>query len=296
MPQNQIAELLVDSKCILAEGIQWNEIENRLYWCDIHDAKLWSSDEDGGNITILDLPDRIGSFAFDKDGNLLIAFVDGLYKMKAGTTDRELIEKIDENNPVTRLNDGRCDRQGRFVVGGMDEENFQPLSQVFQYDGHIVKTLITNVSCSNAICFSPDGKSMYFADSPTRVIRKYQYEPETGKIGNKFEVFAELAEHEGVPDGSCVDVEGGVWNTRFGGSSVQRYLPDGTIDVLVSLPVSQLTCCCIGGKNMNRLFISSAKENLTEDQLRSQPLAGGIFVANSNVSGINENRFGMSLY
>ena len=109
-------------------------------------------------------------------------------------------------------------------------------------------------------------------------------------------MFAELAEHEGVPDGSCVDVEGGVWNTRFGGSSVQRYLPDGTIDVLVNLPVSQLTCCCIGGKNMNRLFISSAKENLTEDQLRSQPLAGGIFVANSNVSGINENRFGMSLY
>ena len=139
MSQNQIAELLVDSKCILAEGIQWNEIENRLYWCDIHGAKLWSSDEDGGNITILDLPDRIGSFAFDKDGNLLIAFVDGLYKMKAGTTDRELIEKIDENNPVTRLNDGRCDRQGRFVVGGMDEENFQPLSQVFQYDGHTVK-------------------------------------------------------------------------------------------------------------------------------------------------------------
>ena len=296
MPQNQNAELLVDSKCILAEGIQWNEIENRLYWCDIHGAKLWSSDEDGGNVTILDLPDRIGSFTFDKDGNLLIAFVDGLYKMKAGTTDRELVEKIDENNPVTRLNDGRCDRQGRFIVGGMDEENFQPLSQVFQYDGHTVKTLITNVSCSNSICFSPDGKSMYFADSPTRVIRKYHYEPETGKIGNEFEVFAELAEHEGVPDGSCVDVEGGIWNARFGSSSVQRYLSDGTIDVLVSLPVSQLTCCCIGGKNMNRLFISSAQENLTENQLQAQPLAGGIFVANSNVSGINENRFGMSLY
>ena len=296
MSQNQIAELLVDSKCILAEGVQWNEIENRLYWCDIHGAKMWSCDEDGGNVTKFDLPDRIGSFAFDENGNLLIAFVDGLYKLKAGTTDRELIEKIDENNPVTRLNDGRCDRQGRFIVGGMDEENFQPLSQVFQYDGHTVKTLITDVSCSNSICFSLDGKFMYFADSPTQVIRKYQYEPETGKIANEFEVFAKLAESEGVPDGSCVDAEGGVWNTRFGSSSVQRYLPDGTLDKFIVVPVSQITCCCIGGKNMNRLFISTAQENLTVDQLHLQPLAGGIFVADPGVIGVPEVRFANPLF
>ncbi len=296
MVQNQMADLLVDSKCILAEGIQWNEIENRLYWCDIHGACLWSCDEDGDNVTKQELPNRIGSFAFDTKGDLLIAFADGLYKMKAGTEICELIKTVESDKSFTRLNDGRCDRQGRFIVGGMDEENFQPHSQVYQFDGSSVKALISNVSISNSICFSPEGKIMYFADSPTKIIRKYQYEPESGTISDDFEIFAELTEQEGVPDGSCVDSVGGVWNARFGSSSVQRYLPDGTKDLLIELPVTQITCCCIGGKNMDQLFISTAREHLTEPQLRAQPLAGSIFVATPGVVGIHENRFASNLF
>ena len=296
MVQNRSAELLVDSKCILAEGIQWNEIENRLYWCDIHGACLWSCDENGENVSKQELPDRIGSFAFDSNGDLLVAFTDGLYKMKSGTKKRELIEPIERDKHYTRLNDGRCDRQGRFIVGGMDEVNFQPRSQVYQFDGNSVKAIISNVTISNSICFSPEGKIMYFADSPTRIIRKYQYEPEFGVIAESFDIFAELTEQEGVPDGSCVDVEGGLWNARFGSSSVQRYLPDGTKDLLIELPVTQLTCCCFGGKNMDRLYISTASENLTEAQLHSQPYAGAIFVATLDVVGIHENRFASNLF
>ena len=296
MSQSQTAELLVDSKCILAEGIQWNETEDRLYWCDIHGARLWSCDENGENVKSLDLPDRICSFTFDATGNMLVAFADGLYKIEAETKNRELIKKVENDKPYTRLNDGRCDRQGRFIFGGMDEENFQPRSSVYQYDGDEVKALISNVSISNSICFSPDGKNMYFADSPTRIIRKYQYQPETGVIAKDFEIFAELTEQEGNPDGSCVDVNGGLWNARFGSSSVQRYLPDGTKDSLIELPVTQITCCCIGGENMDRLFISTAKENLSAEQLSLQPLAGGIFVASPSVSGISENRFAANLF
>ena len=296
MVQNRSAELLVDSKCILAEGIQWNEIENRLYWCDIHGACLWSCDENGENVSKQELPDRIGSFAFDSSGDLLVAFTDGLYKMKSGTKKRELIEPIERDKHYTRLNDGRCDRQGRFIVGGMDEVNFQPRSQVYQFDGNSVKAIISNVTISNSICFSPEGKIMYFADSPTRIIRKYQYEPKFGVIAENFDIFAELTEQEGVPDGSCVDVEGGLWNARFGSSSVQRYLPDGTKDLLIELPVTQLTCCCFGGKNMDRLYISTASENLTEAQLHSQPYAGAIFVVTLDVVGIHENRFASNLF
>lgn len=289
------ASLLVESKCELAEGIQWNAEEQRLYWCDIMKGHLWSCDEAGGDVKCLELPDRIGSFAFDPNGDLLVAFVDGLYRMRNGSTDRELIEKFEADKPTTRFNDGRCDRQGRFVVGGIDEEATAPISQVVQYDGEAVKPLILDVGCTNSICFSPDGKTLYFADSPTREIRQYDYDPASGAIGER-RTFVTLQPDQGVPDGSCIDSAGALWNARFGDPKVQRYLPDGTPDMHVNVPVTLLTCCCFGGPDLDRLYISSARVSLSDKDLLDQPQAGGIFVANPAVVGLPEVRFHKVLF
>lgn len=289
------ATLLVDSQCLLAEGIQWNDSVQRLYWCDIQTGNLWSCDEDGGNVVSTKLADRIGSFAFDFHGDLLVAFADGFYRMKPNSGERELINRFEPDKPTTRLNDGRCDRQGRFVVGGMDELNQAPLSQVVVFDNGNIVPLISEISISNSICFSLDGKFMYFADSPTRMICRFAYDTKVGAVREKT-VFAKLEEDDGVPDGSCIDADDAIWNARFGGAQVQRYLSNGSKDVRVIVPTSNVTCCCFGGKNLDRLYISTAMESLTSAQIREQKGPGGIFVVDPGLTGVTESRYGGKLF
>src|SRR5690606_19599409 len=166
---------------------------------------------------------------------------------------RDLLAAVQPDTVSTRMNDGRCDPAGRLIAGGIDEDGVKPIAEVLSFDGTAAKTLISGVGCSNSIAFSGDGRRMYFADSPTRQILAYAYDPATGVLGER-RVFAVLSPDEGVPDGSCVDAEDGLWNARYGGACVQRYLPDGTPDLRVDLPVSNVTCACFGGANLDKLF------------------------------------------
>ena len=193
------------------------------------------------------------------------------------------------------MNDGRCDRQGRFVVGGIDEDGLKPISSVIRYDGAAVETLIEGVGCANAICFAPGGDAMYFADTPTRVIRRYAYRPGAQALPEP-EQFAALADGEGYPDGACVDAEGGVWSARYAGGSVQRYTADGAPERLVRVDAPNATCCCFGGENLDRLYITTARENLNAEALAEAPASGGIFAADVGVRGAPETRFAQRLF
>lgn len=285
------AKLLLDCRNLLGEGIIWNARAQRVYWTDIFGNALWSCREDGSAVIRLPLEAGLCAMAFTDEGPALAAFAEGLFWLNTDTGARELIQSYQpELGNRTRMNDGGLDRQGRFVVGGIDEEGMHGITPVWLVDAGKISTIIENVGCANSTCFSPDGRSMYFADTAGRDIFCYDYDVETGTPTNK-RLFASLTEAEGGPDGSTVDAEGGLWNAQFGGAAVQRFLPDGTRDLKVSLPVPNITCCAIGGADMNKLFVTTARLGLDNDGIANAPSSGSLFVAELPVRGIETGTY-----
>ena len=289
------ADLLVDAKCTLAEGIQWRGDQQRLWWTDIHGCALWSCDEDGADAVRRETPERLGSFAFDPDGHLLCAFESGLFRWDLDSDRLDRLTDFEPTLPTTRMNDGRCDRQGRFIVGGMNEDGLKPISSVMRYAGGRTETVLTGIGCSNSICLSPDGRRIYFADTPTGQIRRYAYDPDTGKLGAPSVFFDDTAPG-GFPDGSCVDQDGTIWNARFNGGCVQQIHADGSAGRRILVGAPQVTCACFGGADMDKLFITSARENMSEADIAAHPLSGGIFVARPGAKGLPEDRFAKRLF
>ena len=274
------ATLLVDCRNTLAEGIQWHPVIERLFWTDINGSTLWCCDVDGDSLEQVEMPERVGSFAFLDDGKrLLLALESGLAVFDPQTGDLLRLGDIEPEHPTTRMNDGRCDREGRFVFGGIDEDGLKPISAVYRYGGgDRLHKLIDGVGCTNSICFSPDGRWMYVADTPTGIIRRYDYPEDDGPLGDAVE-FVDLTSDKGNPDGSCIDADGRIWNARFEGGRIQSYDEDAVPGPAITLPVSQVTCCCFGGLDLDRLFITTARENFTPERDTQEPTAGGIFIA-----------------
>lgn len=283
------AELLLDCRNQLGEGVRWHAGQQKLFWVDIESAQLWSLNPDDLRTKSWTLPERIGSFAFRGDGHFLVALESGLHDFNPATGEVIRLTSFEQDLPTTRMNDGVCDRQGRFIVGGLDEQSLQPLSSVIAYDAQgQVSTLISDVGCTNSLAFSRDGSILYFADTSDRYIYRYAYDGTRGRLGNR-SIFASLPVAGGRPDGSTVDAQDRLWNAVWGGSQVVCYRPDGTIAARIVLPVSNVTCCSFGGPEFTRLFITTARQGLNAAQLAAQPAAGGLFVCDLAAGGLESS-------
>ncbi|MEO0999686.1 MAG: SMP-30/gluconolactonase/LRE family protein [Pseudomonadota bacterium] len=289
------AELLLEAGCTLGEGIQWNPETERLYWTDIHGRRFWSCDAEGGAVESVALMERLGSFAFDPAGRILAAFESGLFRWDPAADRLDRLTDFEPELATTRLNDGRCDRQGRFVVGGMNEDGLKPASTLTRYADGRLEVLARGIGCSNSIAFAPDGRWMWFADTPTREIRRAPYDPETGALG-PWEVVLKTRRPGGFPDGSAVDADGNLWNARFNGSAVVEVTPAGEERRRVEVGAAQVTCCCFGGPQLDRLYITTAREGLSEAEIAADPLAGAIFVAEPGATGLPEDRYAHPLF
>lgn len=288
------ADLLVPSACLLGEGVQWNADHGRLWWTDIQGRALWSCDEDGGAVETIPTMERLGSFAFDPANRVLAAFESGLFRWDIERDRLERLTDFEPEHPSSRMNDGRCDRRGRFVVGGIDEGEMKPTSSLVRYLDR-QEVLARNITVANSICFSPDGRWMYFTDTPTRIIRRYPYDPETGALGPA-EAFFTAAKDAGFPDGSCVDAEGALWNARYAGGRVQRIMADGTEGLRIDVDAPLVTCACFGGPALDRLYITTARQFMSEESLAAAPDSGGLFVATPGPRGLPEDRFARPLF
>jgi len=183
------------------------------------------------------------------------------------------------NDPSLRMNEGGCDPQGRFYCGSIAYDQAPGRASVYRLDADgSVTHLFGDVTCSNGIDWSPDGRTAYYVDSATRCIDAFDYDASAGLAGRRTLV----AIADGIPDGLTVDAEGYVWVALYAGSAVHRYRPDGTLDGVVELPVSQVTACTFGGENLDQLFITTSRENLPDDV---QPEAGSIFHCTPGVRG-----------
>ncbi|MEX3007611.1 SMP-30/gluconolactonase/LRE family protein [Hoeflea sp. TYP-13] len=285
------AALVLDCKNQHGEGIFWNPEDGRVWWTDIEGRAIWSFDPAHNTSMSFPMRDRVCCFAPRQNGGLIVAFADRVSLFNLATDEEVTIAEYQPENPETRLNDGRTDRQGRFILGGMNEKTGTADADVLRIDPDLsVTRLFGGVSCANSTCFSPDGSVMYFADTPEREIVAFDYDAAAGTISER-RVHSSFKEEPGLPDGSCVDAEGGVWNAEWEGHRVVRVAPDGQIDRVIEVPVWKPTCCAFGGAELDTLFITSSRLMSDEDALAREPQSGGLFAVKPGVVGVLDTPF-----
>jgi L-arabinonolactonase len=290
-------QLVVDGRHTLGEGLVWNGRSGRLLWTDIEASVLWAHDPAAGTLERWPLPERLCSIALThSDARLLLALESGLAFFDLPSGELTRICDVEAHLPSTRLNDGRCDRQGRFVFGvfNQDDDPKRPIGGFYRlnHDLSLERLPLGGVAIANSICFSLDGRTMYYCDSATREIRCCDYAPGSGAIANP-RVFAHADAAPGDPDGSTIDADGYLWNARWGAGQVVRFAPDGSVDRVLELPALQPTCPAFGGPGLDTLYVTSATANLPPAHLMAAPGSGGVFAHAPGVRGLPESRFGL---
>ena len=292
-----MAELVcvLDAKARIAESPVWYPESQSLYWTDIHGYRLNRLDVNSGRNEEWTVKEKISSFAICDENMLVVALHSGfaLIDLKSQTLAR-IAQPFDSSLDV-HLNDGRCDRSGRFFwAGSLHQPRTLKNGALFRLsaDGEC-RQMAGGVVASNGVAFSPDNRILYYADSRGPVIWAFDHDPVTADLSNR-RVFVSLPVGRGLPDGAAVDSEGCYWSALFMGRRVVRFRPDGTMDRDIEMPFDNPTMVAFGGPEYRTLFIASGRGNLTLEQLSGQPLAGGIFKMSVDVPGLPEPRFSPS--
>jgi sugar lactone lactonase YvrE len=285
---NTKAKHLTASKCVLGEGPLWNPAREELAFVDIIGRRLLFWHADSG-LREVALGQRVGAICAHEDGGFLAASERGLFRLDAETGAFADIGQDDIIPDTALMNDGKCDRQGRFVFGSKALSESEPLGRLMGYDGSALRRWGHGI-VMNGPAFSPDGTRIYFADSPTRVIFTATWDLAAGELGKVAE-FARLEADAGYPDGMTVDSEGCLWNAHWDGWRITRYRPDGTVEREIPVPVPRPTSVAFGGSDMKTLFITSARKGTDTDPGVSEPGSGDLFSVDTGVAGLVEPVF-----
>jgi L-arabinonolactonase len=288
-------ETIVDGHNLLGEGVLWCERSGRVLWTDIEQSVLYACAADGSALQCWHLPERLCSFALTEESSrLLLALASRLafFDLEDGVLTP--ICAVEAELPSTRLNDGRCDRQGRFVFGSFNQAGDPklPLGGFYRlnHDLSLERLPLGGVAIANSICFSPDGATMYYADSATGEIRCCDYDPASGAVSGE-RVFVAAGVAPGEPDGATIDADGCLWSARWGAAQVARFTPDGRLERVLELAASQPSCPAFGGPSLDVLFVTSARVGLSPLQLAQAPRSGALFAQALAVRGLPEVRF-----
>ena len=293
------ANLLIDCKNHLGEGVIWSKDQQNLYWLDVPmPSKLFQLNLPSNELKTFEMPEMIASMSVRTDKDLLIASHHGLHNFNLENKKLEKILDLEPNLKNNRCNDGASDSLGRFWIGTM-QNNISPDATdiaLTENSGNLYcvnrdlsfTKQESNIGVSNTIAWSPDNKKFYFTDTLTGMICSYDFNLEDGIISNK----QDFASHErGYPDGSTVDSEGYLWSCRWGGSCVIRFNPQGKVDDIIELPVENITSCTFGGKNLQTLFITTARWGMSKEDIEKNSQAGGLYSIDLSVKGMPDNSF-----
>jgi L-arabinonolactonase len=284
-------ELALDAGISVGECPVWDPVEKAIYFTDINGTTMNRFHPDSGAHSQWQMPEKLCCFAFREQGGLVAAFSSGFafLDLNRGTVD--FIQKIEEDRPDTRLNDGRCDRQGRFWAGSMHEPRTALDGVLYRLGTDQNCTAMAgDVTVSNGLAFSPDGTTMYWSDSFNSKIFAFDFDTATGDISNR-RLFFETTLQQGRPDGATVDAEGFYWSACYLGGRVLRIAPDGTLDREILMPVKNITMVCFGGDDLDTLYITTGNEGLNPAELKETPLAGALFVTDPGVKGLLDPKF-----
>lgn len=284
------ADLLLDTNATLGEGAIWNHEDQKLYWVDIEQKKLhWYDPLTLAHHTTTFIK-KITTVVPTAKGELVIGMEDGIYSYNKSINKLTLISVNPENSSTgNRFNDGKCDPAGRLWIGTIGAHQSAALYRLnTDYTLHTIQTGITN---SNGILWSPDKNTMYYIDTPTYEVKAYDFNNNTGQASNA-RVVIKIPAHMGYPDGATIDSEGMIWIALWGGYCVSRWNPKtGELLSKITVPSKNVTSCAFGGAKLDTLYITSARDQLTEKDLKQHPNSGGLFIAKPDTSGINANFF-----
>ncbi|MFV0475201.1 MAG: SMP-30/gluconolactonase/LRE family protein, partial [Pikeienuella sp.] len=278
---------------MLGESPVWDDRLGRLYWVDGVSRLIRYLDYARDEVKAVEVPSTIGSIALCRDpGRLIAGLADGIYLVSLADGALEPVCRLDPANDRVRFNDGKVDRQGRFVCGtmGVYAEPEGTLVRV-SADG-TVDCLATGIRISNSICFSPDGAILYFADSLDRMVRAHCYAPGAEPLTEP-RVHVDTSRFNSGPDGSTVDSEGYIWVSLVNAGKIGRFAPDGSLDRMIEAPTDMPSCVAFGGPDMSTLFMTSIKDSGSGRAISRHPHGGYLFALNGlGVTGIPETLYG----
>ena len=280
---------VVDAKALLGESTYWDPEGQVLWWIDIYAKEIHRFDPQTGKDEVFAAPEYLGCVGVRKRGGLVLTMASGFFFFDPQTGRFDPIVDPEADMPKTRFNDGKTDRQGRFWSGSMFEapgETPQRIASLYRLDPDLsCHRMVEGIGCSNGLAWSPDSRTMYYTDSHTPLVWAWDFEPTTAAIENR-RVFVDLSWMEGIVDGATVDAEGCYWLTVPFKGKVMRYDPAGKLMQTIEMPTDLPTCCEFGGADLDMLYVTSATLRRSPEELKDQPLAGGLFALEVGVKGL----------
>ena len=280
-------------KARLGEGAFWNHKTQELYWVDIEDQMLHIYNPQTKKNRSLPTPSKIGTVVPKNTNETIVALQDGIYTMNIKSGDIVLLSDIESGLTENRFNDGKCDPSGRLWVGSMALKMQSYRASLYMVDtSGNAQVKIDRVTVSNGIVWSSDQKTMYYIDTPTGMIRAFDFDNEIGAISNE-RIVVKVPNSMGSPDGMAIDSEDMLWVGMWNGNAVIRCNPKtGKIISKIEVPAHNVTACAFGGKNLDTLYITTASIDMTKKEKAACPLAGSLFKADPGVKGVKSVFFG----
>jgi sugar lactone lactonase YvrE len=271
----------------LGEGLHWHPARGQLFWFDIVERRLCTRTDEGAQDWQFDV--QVSAAGWVDEARLLIASERGLFTFDVETGQSIEVAQIEANNSATRSNDGRADPQGGFWIGTMGKTLERGAGAIYRYYRGEVRRLFGDITVPNAICFSPDGRSAYFADTKQHKIWRQGLDADGWPAGVP-EVFADMTDEALLPDGAVVDAAGVLWNAQWGSGRVAAYGPDGRFLHAIAFDAANVTSPAFGGPDLGTLFCTSACEGMSADERAAHPAAGATFAVALDARGQAEHR------
>lgn len=286
-PKKNEVELVLDTKSDLGEGAIWNYKTGELLWVDITAKILNFYHPKLKNNKEMFTGQMIGTVVPAESGKVMVALQNGFYQLDPETGTKKLITNPEEGIEGNRFNDGKCDPAGRFWAGTMSTTGKRQAGALYRLDpDSSVHKMIDNVGTSNGIVWSPDYTKMYYIDTPTRKVMAWDYNNETGEISNP-KTAIEVPEEMGYPDGMTIDEDGNVWIALWSGSAVGCWNPEtGELLRTIGVPAKNVTSVAFGDDDLGTLYITTARQGTSDEELEKFPHAGGVFKTRPGVKGV----------
>ncbi len=275
---------------VLGEGPTWCVREQALYWVSIRQPAVRRYHPASGRVDCWAMPEFVGSLAVRAKGGLIVALRSSLAFFDPEARSLTQLAAPEAHLEDHRFNDGKCDRQGRFWAGTMHDVTRAPVGSLYRLDAAgECKSMLSGISIPNSLAWSVDGGKMYFADSLTRTIFVHDFDIDSGELGAKREFVRIQA--PAIPDGAAMDEENHLWVAIYDGWKIHRYSPDGKLQKVIDLPVQRPTMVAFGGTDLRTLYITTASQKLTAEELAQQPLAGALLSMSVEVGGVPDAYF-----
>jgi len=285
-------DCVVDAKAALGEGPLWDPRDQVLWWVDIKGNAIHRFDPATRQDRIWKTPEDVGCLAVREQGGLVVALRRGLHFFDPQSGAFDLICEPGGEPQGNRFNDGKPDRQGRFWPGTMYEgDRPTPSAALYRLAPNLsCHRMVSGITCSNGLAWSPYSAVMYYADSPAQRVWAWDFDPVSGEIENR-RTFIDTAPFGSNPDGATVDVEGAYWLTLPEADKVARFDPTGKLMRIIDFPAYHPTCAMFGGADLDVLYITTATMFRTREELAKRPLTGGLFAMDVGVKGLPEAHF-----